>query len=230
MIINNTFGKLYVIATPIGNLKDITFRAIETLKEVDYILCEDTRQTLKLLNHYKIKRRLVSYFIGNEKNKLNAVLNDLVSGKQIGLVSDSGTPCISDPGNLLVRQCHDRGIQVIPIPGASSLSVSLSLSGIADRTSIFIGFLPRSRKKINKLINKIKEYEGNIIIYESPYRIKSLLNLINKNFGNIKIFLFKELTKVFENVKIDYVKNILTEINNSKVKGEYVIIFNKEMH
>ena len=230
MIINNTFGKLYVIATPIGNLKDITFRAIETLKEVDYILCEDTRQTLKLLNHYKIKRRLVSYFIGNEKNKLNAVLNDLVSGKQIGLVSDSGTPCISDPGNLLVRQCHDRGIQVIPIPGASSLSVSLSLSGIADRTSIFIGFLPRSRKKINKLINKIKEYEGNSIIYESPYRIKSLLNLINKNFGNIKIFLFKELTKVFENVKIDYVKNILTEINNSKVKGEYVIIFNKEMH
>lgn len=227
---NNTFGKLYVIATPIGNLKDITFRAIETLKEVDYILCEDTRQTLKLLNHYKIKRRLVSYFIGNEKNKLNAVLNDLVSGKQIGLVSDSGTPCISDPGNLLVSQCHDRGIQVIPIPGPSSLAVSLSLSGIADRTSVFIGFLPRSRKKINKLINKIKEYEGNIIIYESPYRIKGLLNLINKNFGNIKIFLFKELTKVFENVKIDYVKNILTEIDNIKVKGEYVIIFNKEIH
>jgi len=222
-------GKLYIIATPIGNMKDITFRAIETLKEVDYLLCEDTRRSLKLLNHYQIRKRLESYFLGNEGKKLNMVLNDLLSGKVIGLVSEGGTPCISDPGNLLVRSCHEKGIPVVPIPGASALSTALSVSGIADRISVFVGFLPRSRKKINKVMAQISQYNGNIILYESPYRIKSLLELIHKNFGNVKIFLFKELTKIFENVSINNVKNILAEIDNRNFKGEYIVIFNKEI-
>ncbi|MBU1078360.1 MAG: 16S rRNA (cytidine(1402)-2'-O)-methyltransferase [Spirochaetes bacterium] len=222
-------GKLYIIATPIGNMKDITFRAIETLKEVDYLLCEDTRRSLKLLNHYQIRKRLESYFLGNEGKKLNMVLNDLLSGKVIGLVSEGGTPCISDPGNLLVRSCHEKGIPVVPIPGASALSTALSVSGIADRISVFVGFLPRSRKKINKVMAQISQYNGNIILYESPYRIRSLLELIHKNFGNVKIFLFKELTKIFENVSINNVKNILAEIDNRNFKGEYIVIFNKEI-
>lgn len=223
-------GKLYIIATPIGNLKDITFRAIETLKEVDYILCEDTRKTLKLLNHYKIRKHLESYFIGNERKKTDKVLNNLTSGKNIGLVSDGGTPCISDPGNMLVKQCHEKGITVIPIPGASGLSTALSVSGIGDNYSMFIGFLPRSRKKINKVFKQIKEYNGNIIIYESPYRVKSALNKIHETFGNIRVFLFKELTKMFECIKIDSIEVILSEIEEKNLKGEYIIIFNKEIY
>ena len=228
---NTSEGKLYIISTPIGNLKDITLRAIETLKKVDYILCEDTRRTIKLLNHFQIKKRLVSYFLGNEKRKLRMVLNDLVCSGSIGLVSDSGTPCISDPGNMLVAACHDKGIPVVTIPGPSALSASLSISGIADNVSVFIGFLPRSRKKINKTMASIKNYEGNIVIYESPFRIIKLLNLIESHFGNIKVFLFKELTKVFENIIIGNVKNILADIESKKIsKGEYVVIFNRKIY
>lgn len=225
-------GMLYIIATPIGNLKDITIRAIEVLKEIDYLLCEDTRRTLKLLNHFQIKKRLISYFVGNEKKKLNMVLKDLELGKKVGMVSEGGTPCISDPGNILVSQCHEEGIPVIPVPGPSALTASLSISGIGDNISIFIGFLPRSRKKINKIMARIKNYKGNIIIYESPFRLIKLLNLIYRDYGNIKIFLFKELTKVFENVIISNVKNILADIKNEKLicKGEYVVIFNKDIY
>lgn len=224
-------GKLYIIATPIGNLKDITLRAIEVLKQADYLLCEDTRRTLKLLNHLQISKRLVSFFIGNERKRLDGVLADLAGGKNIGLVSENGTPCISDPGNTLVAECHKRGIPVVPVPGPSALTTALSISGIGDNISIFIGFLPRSRKKINKLMARLKSYDGNIILYESPFRVVKLLNLIYENFGNIKIFLFKELTKIFESVIIDNVKNILADIDSRKweVKGEYVIIFNKEV-
>lgn len=223
-------GKLYIIATPIGNLKDITLRALETLKAVDYILCEDTRQSVKLLNHFEIKKHLESYFVGNERRKTNMVIDDLLAGKTIGLISDGGTPCISDPGNYLVQQCHENHIKVEPIPGASALTAALSISGIGDNLSIFIGFLPKSNTKINKLFKKIDNFEGNIIFYESPYRVKSLLEKIQTRYGNVKIFLFKELTKVFENVIIDNVKNILAEISNMTVKGEYVVIFNKEIY
>ncbi len=231
---NSSDGKLFIVSTPIGNLKDITIRAIEILKEVDYILCEDTRKTIKLLNHYEIKKRLISHFIGNERKKLKMALSDLVSGKKIALVSDSGTPCISDPGNMLVAGCHDKGIPVVSIPGPSALTASLSISGIGDKASVFIGFLPRSRKKTNKLMARIKNYEGNIIIYESPFRIVKLLNLIYTEYGNIKIFLFKELTKVFEKVIIGNVKNILADIDieDKKIvlKGEYVVIFNRDIY
>jgi 16S rRNA (cytidine1402-2'-O)-methyltransferase len=222
-------GVLYIIATPIGNLKDITFRAVETLQQADYLLCEDTRQTLKLLNRYNIKKHLESYFVGNEIRKAEAVVRDLLSGKDVGLVTDGGTPCISDPGNHLVRVCREKGIRVVPVPGPSALAAALSVSGFGDKVSVFIGFLPKSRKKINKTMEKIRNYEGNIILYESPYRLKSLLSLILKNFGNVRVMLFKELTKVFESIKLGHIKEILDGLGEAEVKGEYVVIFNREI-
>lgn len=223
-------GCLYIIATPIGNLKDITLRALETLNLVDYILCEDTRETLKLLNHYNIKKHLESYFVGNEHKKADTIVRDIQQGKKIGLVTDGGTPCISDPGNYLVKSCLEKNIAVIPIPGVSALTTALSVSGMAEHISIFIGFLPKSRKKINKIMKKIANYDGNIILYESPYRLKKLLEMIYQSFGDVKIILCKELTKLFESIKLDNVKNILADINVSPIKGEYVVIFNKEIH
>jgi len=229
---NNSFsGKLFVIATPIGNLEDITLRALKVLKEVDYILCEDTRKTLKLLNHYNIKKKLVSFFVRNEHKRIGRVVEDLLNGKNIGLVSNAGTPCISDPGNNLVKICHKEGINVVPVPGVSALTTALSVSGLTNYHTLFIGFLPRSNKKINKIFTNIKEFKDdiNVIIYESPYRVEKLLERILKEFGDIKIFIFKELTKVFENIIISNVKKILADIRLERIKfqGEYVIIFNK---
>ncbi|MDD5065575.1 MAG: 16S rRNA (cytidine(1402)-2'-O)-methyltransferase [bacterium] len=221
-------GCLYLISTPIGNLKDITFRALETLQQVDYLLCEDTRHSLKLLNHYNIKKHLESYFVGNERHKTGQVIQDLLSGKQVGLISDGGTPCISDPGNYLVHQCHEHRIRVIPIPGVSGLATALSLTGIADKPSLFIGFLPRSPNKINRILMKIKDFEGNIILYESPYRVIKLLKILHEKLGNVKLFLFKELTKVFESIKLGHITDILDDIGEQELKGEYVIIISAE--
>ncbi len=222
-------GVLYIVATPIGNLKDITIRAIEILREVDYILAEDTRTALKLTNHYNISKHIESYFVGNEIKKLNKVLNDIENGKKIALISENGTPAISDPGNKLVLEAHKRGLPVSPIPGPSALIAALSVSGIANYISTFIGFLPRSNKGINKIFKKIHNYDGNIIFYESPYRVKKLLERIRSEFGNVKIFLFKELTKYFETIIIDNIDNVLNNFADNKLKGEYVIIFNKDI-
>lgn len=225
----NSSGKLFVVATPIGNLKDITIRALETLKEVDMILAEDTRRALKLLNHYNIKKYIESFFVGNEYKKTPRIINYLLEGRNIALISESGTPCISDPGNYLISECHRKNIPVEPIPGPSAFVTALSISGIASMPSLFIGFLPRSKKKQNKLFEKLKDFEWNIILYESPHRLKKTLNLIKNYFGNLKIFLFKELTKAFECIKIDSVENILKEIEDN-VKGEYVVIFNLKIY
>lgn len=225
----NSSGKLFVVATPIGNLEDISFRALETLKEVDIILAEDTRRALKLLNHYNIKKHIESFFVGNEYKKTPRIISYLFKGKDIALLSESGTPCISDPGNYLVSECHKRGLPVVPVPGPSAFVTALSVSGIASLPSLFIGFLPRSKKKQKKLLEKLKDFEWNIILYESPHRLKKTLNLIKNYFGNLKIFLFKELTKAFECIKIDSVENILKEIEEN-VRGEYVIIFNLKIY
>ena len=225
---NTNFGNLYIVATPIGNLSDITFRAIEVLKSVDLILTEDTRRALKLLNHYNIKKPIESFFVGNEKFKSERIINMLENNKNIALISESGTPCISDPGNYLVNECHKKGITVIPIPGPSAFVTALSVSGIANIPTLFLGFLPKTKQKQNKIMKKIKEFDYNIIFYESPHRLLKTLNLLKENFGNIKIFLFKELTKKFESIIIDNIDNIFNKFDD-KVKGEYVILFNKNI-
>ncbi len=222
-------GKLYIVSTPIGNLKDITFRAIEVLNSVDFILAEDTRRALKLLNHYDISKRVESFFAGNEWRKKDKVIGQLLQGESIALITDSGTPCISDPGNTLVDACNTNGIRVEPIPGPSAFVTALSISGISSNPSLFVGFLPKSNKKRNNLLDKIKDLEWNVILYESPHRLKKTLLLLRERMGNIKIYIFKELTKVFESSIINNIDNVLENLDDN-IKGEYVIIFNPKIY
>ncbi|MEO0144451.1 MAG: 16S rRNA (cytidine(1402)-2'-O)-methyltransferase [candidate division WOR-3 bacterium] len=219
-------GKLFIIATPIGNLKDITIRAIETLKFVDIILCEDTRRAKILLDYYDIKnKKLLSYFEGNEQRRVKEVLKLLEEGKNIGLISDAGTPLISDPGYRLVRTCRENNIEVIPIPGPSAVISALSVSGLETDKFLFLGFLPKKKsKRINELL-KYKNFEGSIVIYVSVYKIKEFLEEILEVFGNRKVFIAREMTKAFE----EYIYGNLSEVKDKiKEKGEFVVVISKE--
>lgn len=218
---------LYVVATPIGNLQDITLRALECLKSSDIILCEDTRQTIKLLNHYDIKnKKLVSFFAQNEKNRIDEVLKELKSNKDICLVTDGGTPCISDPGYHLIDACYDNNIEVFSIPGASAVISAVSISGFSADTFLFYGFLPRKEGKIKKVLNSLNSIDGLLVFYESPFRVKDTLNIIKKEYGEeTEVFVARELTKKFEEKFRGKVLEILEKITD-KIKGEFVIIVN----
>jgi len=215
---------LYIVSTPIGNLDDITLRAVNVLKSVDIIACEDTRHSLKLLNHYNIKKRLISYHSYNEKNSINGIIKLLHEDKSIALISDGGTPCISDPGSMLVKACLEEDLNIIPIPGPSAFLTLLTASGFRTDRFYFYGFLsPKSGKRLNQLI-KLKEIEATLIFYESPYRILKLVDNINEIFTEKMICIGKELTKINENIirgKIEEVKN---RLKDQKIAGEYVIL------
>ena len=202
-------GKLYVVATPIGNLNDISKRALDILSEVDFIACEDTRQTIKLLNHYDIKKKMVSYHKFNEKGKSISLVNDLLNGKNIALVSDAGTPCISDPGYNLVKEARDNNIEVLGVPGASAMVTALSISGLSTTNFSFLGFLSNDTSKFNKEIELIKESKiRTYVIYESPKRIVNLVSILKTNFPNSTLFIANDITKIHEKGiygKIDYV-------------------------
>ena len=226
-------GLLYVVGTPIGNLNDISFRALEILKSVDYIACEDTRQSLKLLNHYNIKKRLVSYHKFNEKSKSDTIIKDLLDDKNVAIITDAGTPCISDPGYVLIKKCHENGIKVLAIPGPCAAIASLSVSGIDSSEFSFIGFLPIDNSDLNKKLQMIKDNKSNtFIIYESPKRILKLFSKLIEYFPECLVFVSSDLTKIHENGyygKINYVYEQLQK-NEKTDKGEYVIILsiNKE--
>jgi 16S rRNA (cytidine1402-2'-O)-methyltransferase len=213
---------LYIVATPIGNLEDISMRALHVLNEVDLILCEDTRRTLKLLSKYNIKKKLISCNGYNEK-KISERLDNLISDKKIAYVSDSGTPGISDPGEIIVNKAHDIGVKVVPIPGPSALCSILSISGFLKKDIHFYGFLPVKKGKRKKFIEKIKEMEGIVVLYESPYRVRKLLELLYEILGDLKIVIGRELTKLHEEVIKNELKEIISNINLIKEKGEYVI-------
>lgn len=219
---------LYVLATPIGNLSDITIRALELLKEADIILCEDTRQTIKLLNHYQIEgKKLVSFYAQSEKAKIPEVIKYLKEDKKVCLVSDGGTPCISDPGYHLVNSCYENNIEVFSIPGPSALTSAISICGFSADTFLFYGFLPRKDGKIKKVLESLKNIDGLIVFYESPFRVKNTLNLIKEVYGEgVEIFLARELTKKFEEKFIGKVAKILEKISDKLMKGEFVIIVN----
>ncbi len=218
---------LYVVATPIGNLQDITLRALECLKSSDIILCEDTRQTIKLLNHYDIKnKKLVSFFAQNEKNRIDEVLKELKSNKNVCLVTDGGTPCISDPGYHLIDACYENNIEVFSIPGASAVISAVSISGFSADTFLFYGFLPRKEGKIKKVLNSLNSIDGLLVFYESPFRVKDTLNIIKNEYGEeTEVFVARELTKKFEEKFRGKVVEILEKITD-KIKGEFVIIVN----
>ena len=217
-------GKLYVVATPIGNLEDITLRALRVLREVDLIAAEDTRHTRKLLDRYKIKKRMVSYHEHNERERAERIIEDLKSGMKVALVSDSGTPAISDPGYVLIRRCVEEGIEVIPIPGPSAFLAALSVSGLPVHRFIFEGFLPHKSGKRRNRLRQLAEEEGTIIFYESPHRLLKTLSDILEILGNRRVVIARELTKVHEEIFRGSIEEALERFGIGKCKGEFTIL------
>ena len=218
---------LYLVATPIGNLEDITLRAIEILKKVDLVACEDTRTSNKLLANYGIKKKLISIHQHNEKDKTEFLINELINGKSIAYLSDAGTPAISDPGAYLVNQAIKLGIKVSPIPGSSSLVAAFSVAGIESTQFQFYGFLPNSPSKAKKSIKVIYNQPLPTIIFESPHRILKTLSLVRDIFGpKHTIFVARELTKIYETIYKDNVLSIIERLEKhpKEQKGEFVII------
>ena len=222
IISNIKESTLYIISTPIGNMDDISFRALNIMKKVNFILAEDSRVSGILLKHYNIRTRMISYFSKTENQKLDFIIEKLSNGESGALISDAGTPCISDPGSILVNECIKNNIKVISVPGASSITHSLVLSGYDINKFYFHGFLP-SKKGRNKTFGELKNIKMSIVIFESKYRIKETLKDCLTVFGNKEISIFRELTKKFEEVISGRLKDVLTEgkfIN----KGEFTLV------
>lgn len=221
-------GKLYLIATPIGNLGDITYRAVEILKTVDVVAAEDTRHSLKLLNYLEISKPMISYHRHNEDVKSKELINILKEGKNIGLITDAGTPGISDPGEEIVKEAIKENIEIISVPGACALINALIASGLNTKQFAFYGFLPLDKKLRRNVIDDILMQNKTIIFYEAPHRLLKTLKEISEIFGNIKIVVAKELTKIHEEYIRNYVNNIIEDFSQKEVKGEYIILF--EVH
>lgn len=220
-------GTLYVVATPIGNLNDMTKRAIETLKEVDIILCEDTRTSMKLLNNFNIKNKLMSYHKYNEQEQTKNIIKLLKQDKNIAIITDAGTPCISDPGYILVKEARENNIAVIPIGGISALITALSASGIETDKFTFQGFFPRETKEKTKLLEELNKTNIKVhIFYESPKRILKTLEYLKNNLDIEKISIFKELTKIHEKNYYGTLEEVLNKLQNEEKtnQGEYTFI------
>jgi len=217
-------GILYIVSTPIGNLEDITLRALRVLKEVDVIAAEDTRHSLKLLNHYNISKPLISYWGEKEKVKAEETLEMLNSGKTVALITDAGTPGISDPGNILIKKAIEEGIKVVPIPGPTAVIAALSISGFSTDAFIFRGFLPI------KMSQRLRELKGlsldprTIVLYEAPHRLMETLADIRETFDDRRVVVIKEITKFYEEIFRGTAAVVLELLESSKIAGEYVIL------
>lgn len=215
-------GKIYLVATPIGNLEDITFRAIKTLKEVDLIAAEDTRHTLKLLNYFEINKPMISYHRHNEEVKTKELIDEVLQGKSIAIVTDAGTPGISDPGEEIVKLAIENEIEVIPIPGACALINSLIVSGISTKEFSFYGFLPLNKKNRKEVFSKIAKENKTVILYEAPHKLQKTLEDILNIIGNVQACLVRELTKIHEEKLYGKISELIEKCKEPK--GEYVII------
>ena len=215
-------GILYLVATPIGNLDDITLRAINTLKEVDFIAAEDTRHSLKLLNHLNISKPLISYHRHNENIKSDLLIDKLLDNKNIALITDAGTPIISDPGEEILKIALEKNIKVVPIPGACALITALISSGLNASSFSFLGFLPLNKKNRKQKLEEIQNSKNTVILYEAPHKLISTLQDLNKILENRKIVLAKELTKIHESFISGTANELLQKIENPK--GEFVIV------
>ncbi len=217
-------GILYLVATPIGNLEDITFRAIRILKEVDLIATEDTRITGKLLKHYNISTPMLSYHKFNERERTNEIIDRLEKGKSIAIVSDAGTPAISDPAQIVVQEAIEHKIKIVPIPGASALLSALICSGISTDKFTFVGFLPRKKNERIYLLTNLKNRKETIVCFEAPYRLKKALLDIKEVLGNRKIAIAKEISKLYENFYHGKIEDILDGFSQINLKGEFTIV------
>lgn len=226
-------GILYLCATPIGNLDDITYRAVEVLKSVDLIACEDTRHTLKLLNRLEISKKLVSYHEHNKASKGPSLIEDLLSGKNVALVTDAGTPAISDPGEDLVKLCIENDIKVVSLPGAVAGINALIISGLSTRRFAFEGFLPVIKNEREEALQRICFDEHTLIFYEAPHRLKRTLSDLYEKLGNRKIAIIKELTKIHETTIRTTLDKAVDLYNDDEPKGEFVLVlegFDKSAH
>ena len=215
---------LYIVSTPIGNLDDITLRSLEVLKKSDIILCEDTRRSLKLLNHYKIKKKLVSYHKFNEQKELQKIIEHLNEGKILSLISDAGTPILSDPGSLLVKECIEKEIKIFPIPGASSITAATSISGFDDKF-LFYGFLPKTENNLIKVLNSIKSLDFSLVFFVPGIKINFYINFFKEYFSGRDIVIAREITKMHETFYRDSINTI--KPFKTALKGELTIVISK---
>ncbi len=220
-------GALYVVSTPIGNLDEISFRALYILKNVDLIACEDTRVTAVLLKKYNIQNKMISYYSQVESRKMDLLIEELKSGKSVALVSDSGTPAISDPGSIVISSCVANNIKVIPVPGANALIHSLVLSGFNNKKFFFQGFLPLKGRE--NVLMKLREIKMAIVIYESKFRIKKTISELNKYFAAKNISVSREMTKIHETTYRNRVDAMNKDISKIKEKGEFVIVLDNTL-
>jgi len=221
---------LYVVATPIGNLEDISLRALRILKEVDLILCEDTRRTQKLLNFYQIKKRLLSYHQHSRLKRVEEIIDLLKRGKNLALVSDSGTPGISDPGGKLIEKIFETfgdSVKIVPIPGPSAITSIASISGFPMDKFLFLGFLPKKKKRKN-FLEEILKSKYPVIFFESPYRILKTLEELETLNPDFKIVVVRELTKKFETIYRGKIREVKEKIKKDKIKGEFTIVVSKK--
>ena len=216
---------LYIVSTPIGNLDDITLRGIEVLKKSDIILCEDTRHSLKLLNHLKIKKKLISYHKFNEKKELEKIIKYLNEGKILSLISDAGTPSLSDPGRLLIQTCIQKNIKIVPIPGASSITASMSVTGFKDQF-LFYGFLPKTEKELEKILSSLSQFSFSQVFFIPAIKINFYLKKFKQFFSGRKLFIAKEITKIHESFYREDVDRI--NMFKSPIKGELTVVISEK--
>ncbi|MDA9609319.1 16S rRNA (cytidine(1402)-2'-O)-methyltransferase [Candidatus Pelagibacter sp.] len=223
--IKDNENSLYLVSTPIGNLKDITLRAIETLKKSTYILCEDTRVSKNLLDRYEIKSRLISNHKFNESKNINKIINLLKSGETISLISDAGTPSISDPGTILVNECVKHNIKIIPIPGPSAVATAVSISGFSEKF-IFYGFLPDKKQAITNVFNIISKFDDTFVFFISSKKVNKIIPELKKNFSGRKIVICREISKIYEEFIRINVDDL--EIFNKELRGELTIVISEK--
>lgn len=222
-------GILYIVSTPIGNLRDITLRALDVLKSVDLIASEDTRRTRILLQHYDINRPLLSYYTYNKQQRTASIVHALKEGKSVALVSEAGTPCVSDPGYFLIHAVIEEGLQVMPIPGPSALLAAIAVAGLPVDRFIFEGFLP-AKKGRQKRLRELAQEKRSIILFEGPHRIIRLLKEILEAMENRRVMIGREMTKMYEEFFRGTVSDALTYFSAAKVRGEFVIIVEGQTH
>lgn len=219
-------GKLFLCATPIGNLDDMTFRVLETLKSVDLIAAEDTRNSIKLLNHFDIHTEMTSYHEYNKFDKAKWLIEKMLSGTNVALITDAGTPAISDPGEVLVAECHKAGITVTSLPGPAACITALTLSGLSTRRFCFEGFLPSSddKKSRKRILEDLQNESRTMIVYEAPHHLKAALNDLYETLGNRRISICRELTKKFEEVTPTTIEEAISFYEKNEPRGEYVLV------